>query len=89
MQNHDQRGTVKNHILLIIVFLLVLWVLVFTDFGNQPRVYDCGMAEWHPDIPNGVREECRRLRYEEWKRQQDERKDDPSVHEDSRGLLRT
>jgi hypothetical protein len=30
------------------------------------------MAEWHPDIPNKVKEECRRLHYEEWKRQQQE-----------------
>ncbi len=24
------------------------------------RVYDCGMAEWHPDIPPQVKEECRK-----------------------------
>ena len=89
MQNHDQRGIVKNHILIIICILLAIWVLMFTDFGNQSRVYDCGMAEWHPDIPNAVKEECRRLHLEEWKRQQDERKDDSSVHEDRRGVLRT
>ena len=28
----------------------------------QERVYDCGMAEWHPDIPEQVRQECRKLR---------------------------
>jgi hypothetical protein len=31
------------------------------------KIYDCGMAEWHPDIPADVQEECRRRRYEEWK----------------------
>lgn len=33
-------------------------------------VYDCGMAEWHPDIPKEVKEECRRIHYEHWKEQQ-------------------
>ncbi len=27
---------------------------------QEHRVYDCGMAEWHPDIPAEVREECRK-----------------------------
>jgi uncharacterized short protein YbdD (DUF466 family) len=26
------------------------------------RVYDCSMAEFHPDIPKEVREECRKIR---------------------------
>jgi hypothetical protein len=29
---------------------------------QESRYYDCGMAEWHPDIPNAVREECRNLK---------------------------
>jgi hypothetical protein len=29
---------------------------------ERSHVYDCGMAEWHPDIPKEVKEECRRLR---------------------------
>lgn len=37
---------------------------------TEERVYDCGMAEWHPDIPNEVREECRKRRYEQRKRNQ-------------------
>lgn len=89
MQNNDQRGIMKGYILLVIIFLLSLWALIFSDVGNQTRVYDCGMAEWHPDIPNAVKEECRRLHYEEWKRQQDERKNDPGVHENRRGVLTT
>jgi hypothetical protein len=53
-------------------------ILVFTDYGSQTRVYDCGMAEWHPDIPTKIKEECRRLRYEEWNKQQ--QIDKKSVH---------
>ena len=31
------------------------------------RVYDCGMAEWHPDIPKEVKEECRKRKQQDWK----------------------
>jgi hypothetical protein len=65
---------VREKILIIIVAVLTIFILITTNYGNQGRVYDCGMAEWHPDIPTQVREECRRLRYEDWKRQQDESK---------------
>ena len=27
---------------------------------ERVRIYDCGMAEWHPDIPPEVKEECRK-----------------------------
>ena len=64
----------REKILIIIVAVLTIFILITTNYGNQGRVYDCGMAEWHPDIPTQVREECRRLRYEDWKRQQDESK---------------
>ena len=37
-------------------------LIVFGNSLPQQQVYDCGMAEWHPDIPNKVREECRKLR---------------------------
>jgi hypothetical protein len=48
---------------------MVFGLVVKIDFP-EGRTYDCGMAEWHPDIPNKVKEECRRLHYEEWKKQQ-------------------
>jgi hypothetical protein len=35
------------------------------------KVYDCGMAEWHPDIPTDVKEECRKRRYLDWKYKND------------------
>jgi hypothetical protein len=49
---------------------LALLVLLFSDFGSQAKVYDCGMAEWHPDIPAEVRDECRKLRQEYFKEEQ-------------------
>lgn len=60
-----------KHIGTVIVMVVAIVLLILNDFGTTTRVYDCGMAEWHPDIPVEVREECRRLRYEEWKRKQE------------------
>jgi hypothetical protein len=64
----------KTNIAFILVLLGIVVMLFLIKDHSTVRVYDCGMAEWHPDIPNSVREECRRLRYEEWKRQQQEEK---------------
>ena len=42
----------------------ILFIIGLSFILPQPegRYYDCGMAEWHPDIPTDVREECRKLR---------------------------
>jgi hypothetical protein len=59
-----------------IIFAVALLALVaailglFTTEGSVTRVYDCGMAEWHPDIPLAVKEECRRRALEHWREQQ-------------------
>jgi len=54
----------------IIIAVAVIICVIFLVSLDQPKgkIYDCGMAEWHPDIPIAVKEECRRIRYEEWKR---------------------
>ena len=52
------------------VVACVLWVFVLSQVDMpEYKVYDCGMAEWHPDIPIDVREECRKRRYQDWKKQ--------------------
>ena len=41
----------------------ILWILVLAIVPMpSEKVYDCSMAEFHPDIPPIVKEECRRLR---------------------------
>jgi len=30
----------------------------------KSKVYDCSLAEFHPDFPIAVREECRRIKRE-------------------------
>ena len=56
----------------IIIAVAVIICVIFLVSLDHPegKTYDCGMAEWHPDIPIAVKEECRRIRNEEWKRRQ-------------------
>lgn len=61
-------------LLVIFLLLLLIIILVISDFGTQGKVYDCSMADIHPDYPSEVREECRRLRYENYKNQREEQK---------------
>jgi hypothetical protein len=61
---------ILKNVIIIILSIVCIYVLLFTDFGNQGKVYDCSLAEWHPDIPLQVRAECRRLQLEQ---QQEER----------------
>ena len=47
----------------IIATLFWIILLYFIPMPEETlRFYDCGMAEWHPDIPKEVKEECRRQR---------------------------
>jgi hypothetical protein len=59
----------KQNITVLVVMVAALLIVIFTDWGPQGRVYDCGMAEWHPDIPTEVKDECRRMRREDFQRQ--------------------
>ncbi len=55
----------KERYIFLLALVLVVSILILTDFGRPTvKVYDCGMAEWHPDIPTKVKEECRKLRKE-------------------------
>lgn len=59
---------------IIILTLAAAGVLSYSDFGNsnQVKIYDCSIAEWHPDVPTSVRKECRKLRLEEEYRQNEQ-----------------
>jgi hypothetical protein len=49
----------------MIVVGLALAMFGLIIFGNTlpfSRTYDCGMAEFHPDYPAKVKEECRKMR---------------------------
>lgn len=78
----------KDKIILLIAIVGCVCLIIFTDFGKANKIkYDCRLAEFHPDFPIEVREECRKIikqRIEE-----NERKNDKSLHENSSNLLRT
>lgn len=56
----------------LIGFLVWVFILSMTPMPAT-KVYDCGMAEWHPDIPPNVKEECRRRALEYWNEQQNKK----------------
>jgi hypothetical protein len=60
----------KENIALVVAILAILAAFMYFDTGEGYRVYDCGMAEWHPDIPPKVKDECRRRALELWREQQ-------------------
>jgi hypothetical protein len=72
------QDTVKRTAL-IVLLLVAVTILIFSSHSkNRVKVYDCSLSEISPDYPIEVKEECRKIRYEEWKRQQDEQKISPS-----------
>lgn len=58
-------------VFIVAIVTLAIAVLVLFSGDSRGRVYDCGMAEWHPDIPPVVKEECRRRALEYWREQQE------------------
>ena len=54
----------KYKILIVLFLTLIVSVLIFSNFVKQPKIYNCDMAEWHLDVPNAIKEECRRIKNE-------------------------
>jgi hypothetical protein len=44
------------------LLLAMIGLIVLGNSLPREQVYDCSLAEFHPDYPIQVREECRRLR---------------------------
>lgn len=49
-------------IVAIVVAIVLAWALWLVRPEEQYKVYDCSLAEFHPDYPPAVREECRKIR---------------------------
>ena len=47
------------------VAVVLAWLLWLIAPNEGYRVYDCSLAEFHPDYPPAVREECRKLRHDQ------------------------
>lgn len=61
MPNTVKRETLEM-VVVVIAFIIAFIFMIFVFPKEYGKVYDCGMAEWHPDVPTKVKEECRRLR---------------------------
>jgi len=60
----------KNLALVVIacvVAVALAWLLWLVIPQEEYRVYDCSLAEFHPDYPPAVREECRKIRQQSTK----------------------
>ncbi len=52
-----------RELLIAAATLIAALIFLLTGFGeSEERVYNCDLAEFHPDYPAKVKEECRRLR---------------------------
>jgi hypothetical protein len=45
-----------------IVSVALIILMLYLIPVRETVIYDCSIAEWHPDIPIEVREECRKIR---------------------------
>jgi hypothetical protein len=56
------------HWVLAFIMVTAFWmvVLALIPAPDSGRYYDCSMAEFHPDFPPEVKEQCRRIRQERW-----------------------
>ena len=60
----------KNLALVVIACVIAVglaWLLWLVTPEEQYKVYDCSLAEFHPDYPPAVREECRKIRQQSTK----------------------
>ena len=60
----------KDKIIIGILLLLSIVILTNADWSDRTVVYDCSIAEISPDYPQEVKNECRRLRIEEFRDRQ-------------------
>ena len=67
----------KHFVYICIMIVLIVMLTQCSPQSPQGRYYDCRDAHWHPDYPVEVKQECARLRIEEWRRlnQETESKD--------------
>lgn len=72
---YKRQYRMKDKIIIVLILLVALFVLSNADWSNRTVVYDCSLVEIRPDYPQEVKNECRRLRIEEfYERQIQERK---------------
>jgi hypothetical protein len=67
---YKRQHYMKDKLIIAVVLLVAIVILANADWGNRTVVYDCSIAEISPDYPQAVKNECRRLRIEEFRERQ-------------------
>ncbi len=67
---YKRQYHMKDKIIILLILLVALFVLSNAEWSNRTVVYDCSLAEISPDYPQEVKNECRRLRIEEFQERQ-------------------
>ncbi len=73
MPINDQRTAMRSRFLIVLLVLICVCVLIFSNYEKSKKiiVYDCDTAIWYSDIPVEVKNECKRLIYEELMKQKE------------------
>jgi hypothetical protein len=50
----------------ILLGLGIFTIMLSINAQSNTKVYDCSIAEFHPDFPPRVKEECRMLKNKTW-----------------------
>jgi hypothetical protein len=60
----------KDKLIIGVILLVSIVILANANWKDKTVVYDCSIAEISPDYPQEVKNECRRLRIEEFRERQ-------------------
>jgi hypothetical protein len=58
-------NTVRQHAVSIVIMAILMGMAIWGIQQPQKKVYNCDLAEFHPDFPVKAREACRVLRREQ------------------------
>ncbi len=67
---YKRQHHMKDKLIIAVVLLVAIVILANANWNNQTVIYDCNLAEISPDYPQEVKNECRRLRIEEFRERQ-------------------
>jgi len=67
---YKRQHYMKDKLIIAVVLLMAIVVLANANWNDRTVVYDCSIAEISPDYPQEVKNECRRLRMEEFRERQ-------------------
>lgn len=62
MSNLTKRETIEIMIVVVAFFIAIPVLFLLLPVKQEGVWVDCSMAEFHPDYPPKVKEECRKLR---------------------------